>query len=160
MDVRRLRDELLQTQDAGGPRGQFTFGNNQTSISGAAVQDQVNALASFLVDVPSSIQRDLAVQFPAYRAVMLFSYLQDKWQVSQKLTVDFGVRHDFYPPATPRLKGGFSNYDPANNTLVVAGYGNNPDEPRPQDLLHRLRAARRLRLPPGSPRRSSAAASA
>ena len=66
------------------------------------------------------------MQFPAYRAVMLFSYLQDKWQVSQKLTVDFGVRHDFYPPATPRLKGGFSNYDPSNNTLVVAGYGNNP----------------------------------
>jgi hypothetical protein len=126
VDVRRLRDELLQTQDAGGPRGQFTFSNNQTSISGAAVNNQYNALASFLVDVPSSIQRDLAVQFPAYRAVMLFSYVQDKWQVSQKLTVDFGVRHDFYPPATPRLKGGFSNYDPANNTLVVAGYGNNP----------------------------------
>ena len=86
----------------------------------------MNGLASFLVDVPSSIQRDLAVQFPAYRAVMLFSYLQDKWQVSQKLTVDLGVRHDFYPPATPRLKGGFSNYDPSTNTLVVAGYGNNP----------------------------------
>jgi hypothetical protein len=31
VDVRRLRDELLQTQDAGGPRGQFSFGNNQTT---------------------------------------------------------------------------------------------------------------------------------
>ena len=57
---------------------------------------------------------------------MVFSYFQDKWQVSQKLTIDLGLRHDFYPPATPRLKGGFSNYDPSNNTLVVAGYGNNP----------------------------------
>jgi hypothetical protein len=126
VDVRRLRDELLQTQDAGGPRGQFTYGSNQTSTSGATVQAQVNGLASFLLDVPSSVQRDLAVQFPAYRAIMLFSYFQDKWQVSQKLTVDFGIRHDFYPPATPRLKGGFSNYDPATNSLVVAGYGNNP----------------------------------
>jgi hypothetical protein len=126
VDVRRLRDELLQTQDAGGPRGQFNFGNNQTSISGATTQAQVNSLASFLVDVPSSVQRDLAVQFPAYRAWMMFSYFQDKWQVSQKLTIDLGLRHDFYPPATPRLKGGFSNYDPSNNTLVVAGYGNNP----------------------------------
>jgi hypothetical protein len=126
VDVRRLRDELLQTQDAGGPRGEFVFGNNQTSIQGAAVQAQVNALASFLLDTPSNVQRDLAVQFPAYRAWMVFSYLQDKWQVSQKLTIDLGLRHDFYPPATPRLKGGFSNYDPSNNTLVVAGYGNNP----------------------------------
>ncbi len=126
VDLRRLRDELLQTQDAGGPRGEFVFGNNQTSMQGAAVQAQVNGLASFLLDVPSTVQRDLAVQFPAYRAWMLFSYLQDKWQVSQKLTIDLGLRHDFYPPATPRLKGGFSNYDPATNSLVVAGYGNNP----------------------------------
>lgn len=126
LDVRRLRDELLQTQDAGGSRGEFQFGNNQTSTPGAAVGNQVNPLASFLLDTPSLVQRDLAVLFPAYRAVMVFSYLQDKWQVSQKLTVDFGVRHDFYPPATPRLKGGFSNYDPANNNLLVAGYGSNP----------------------------------
>lgn len=132
VDVRRLRDELLQTQDAGGPRGEFVFGNNQTAlpaspgVTASTVQAQVNGLASFLLDTPSNVQRDLAVQFPAYRAWMVFSYLQDKWQVSQRLTIDLGLRHDFYPPATPRLKGGFSNYDPSNNTLVVAGYGDNP----------------------------------
>ena len=37
-----------------------------------------------------------------------------------------GLRHDFYPPVTPRLQGGFSNYDSATNSLVVAGYGDNP----------------------------------
>jgi hypothetical protein len=126
VDVRRLRDELLQTQDAGGPRGEFVFGSQQTSTSGATVQAQVNGLASFLLDAPNTVRRDLAVQFPSYRAWMVFSYLQDKWQVSQKLTIDLGLRHDFYPPATPRLKGGFSNYDPDNNSLVVAGFGNNP----------------------------------
>jgi hypothetical protein len=126
VDIRRLRDELLQTQDAGGPRGEFVFQNNQTSAPGATVGAQVNPLASLLLDAPQNVQRDLAVQFPAYRAWMVFSYFQDKWQVSQKLTIDLGLRHDFYPPATPRLKGGFSNYDPSNNTLVVAGYGNNP----------------------------------
>jgi carboxypeptidase family protein len=126
VDVRRLRDELLQTQDAGGPRGEYQFRNNQTSTPGAPVLDQVNSASSFLLDVPSLFQRDLAVVFPAYRAVMLFSHIQDKWQISQKLTLDLGLRHDFYPPATPRLPGGFSNYDPSNNTLVVAGIGNNP----------------------------------
>ena len=126
LDVRRLRDELLQTQDAGGPRGEWLFRNNQTSIPGAAVLDQANSMASFLLDIPSQFQRDLAIAFPAYRAVMLFSYVQDKWQVTPKMTLDFGLRHDFYPPATPRLPGGFSNYDYSNNTLVVAGIGNNP----------------------------------
>jgi hypothetical protein len=67
-DIRRLRDELLQTQDAGGPRGEYQFRNNQTSIPGAAVLDQANALASLLLDVPSRFRRDLAVAFPAWRA--------------------------------------------------------------------------------------------
>ncbi len=124
-DLRRLRDELLQTQDAGGPRGEFVFGNNQSSAPGGAVLAQVNGLASFLLDSPGTVQRDLAIAFPAYRAWMLFTYIQDKWQVSPKLTIDLGVRHDYYPPATPRLPGGFSNYDPATNSLIVAGYGSN-----------------------------------
>lgn len=125
-DVRRLRDELLQTQDAGGPRGEFQYRNQQTSTPGGAVLDQANSLASFLLDIPQTMRRDLAIMFPAYRSTMLFTYIQDKWQVTPKLTVDLGLRHDFYPPATPRLAGGFVNYDPSNNTLVVAGYGGNP----------------------------------
>jgi hypothetical protein len=125
-DIRRLRDELLQTQDAGGPRGQISFGSNQTSITGKKVQDQANALASMLVDAPYQLQRDLAIVFPAYRATMLFAYVQDKWTVTPKLTLDIGLRWEFYPPATPRLKGGFSNYDPSTNSWNVAGYGSIP----------------------------------
>jgi hypothetical protein len=86
----------------------------------------VNGLASFLVDVPNTFRRDLSVQFPTNRLTTLFTYLQDKWQVSQKLTLDIGLRHDFYPPGTPRLKGGWSNYDPTTNTFHVAGYGDTP----------------------------------
>ncbi len=125
-DARRIRDELLQTQDQGGPRGIYRFRNNQTSIPGAAMLDQANAFASFLLDVPNDFGRDLAVAFPAYRATALFTYIQDKWQVTPKLTLDIGLRHEFWPPATPRLSGGFSNYDPSNNTLVLAGIGSNP----------------------------------
>jgi hypothetical protein len=125
-EVRRLREELLQTQNAGGARGEYQFRNNQTSIAGAAVLDQVNSMASFLLDVPSTFQRDLSGTFPSQRAIMLFTYVQDKWQATPKLTVDLGLRHDFYPPVTPRLAGGFSNYDAATNSLVVAGFGNNP----------------------------------
>jgi hypothetical protein len=125
-DLRRDREELLQTQDAGGPRGEFQFRDNQTSTPGATVLDQVNGLASFLLDTPNTLRRDLSVQFPTNRVWMLFTYLQDKWQVSQKLTVDLGIRHDYYPPNTPRLKGGWSNYNFNTNTFQVAGYGDIP----------------------------------
>ncbi len=46
--------------------------------------------------------------------------------MTPKLTVDLGVRWEFYPPATPQFAGGFSNYDPTTNNLVLAGVGNNP----------------------------------
>ena len=48
--------------------------------------------------------------------------------VTPKLSADIGVRWEFYPPATPVAKGGFSNYNPTDNTLVVSGIGNNPDD--------------------------------
>ncbi|MFZ0593545.1 MAG: TonB-dependent receptor, partial [Bryobacteraceae bacterium] len=55
-----------------------------------------------------------------------FSFVQDKWVVTPKLTLDLGVRWEVYPPFTPQFAGGFSNYNPLNNSLVVAGVGGNP----------------------------------
>jgi hypothetical protein len=123
-DYRRLRDDLLQTQTIN-PRGLYTFDTAQSSIPGAKT-GIANNMASFLLDMPSSAGRDLAIYFPAMRGHQFFAFVQDKWQASAKLTLDFGLRWEFYPPPTPRLKAGFSNYDWINNQLVVAGVGDNP----------------------------------
>jgi Carboxypeptidase regulatory-like domain len=125
VDLRRVRDDLLQDQTFG-PRGVYTFSTNQTSVPGATTSF-ANDLASFLLDSPSQAGRDVNTYFPAYRQWWFFAYGGDKWVVTPKLTIDLGLRWEFYPPATPRFSGGFSNYDPANNTLVVAGVGSNPD---------------------------------
>ena len=124
IDVRRIRDDLRQTQTYS-PRGRYSYGNSTTSISGAATSFG-NNLAGFLLDLPTSVGRDLLIGTPAYRAWETFAFVQDKWTVTPKLTVDFGVRWEFYPPGTPASKGGFSNYDPSTNSLVVAGIGSNP----------------------------------
>jgi hypothetical protein len=124
VDLRRVRDDLLQDQTFS-PRGAYTFQNAQTSQSGANT-NSANNVASFLLDVPSQAGRDLNTFFPAYRQWWFFAFASDKWQATPKLTVDLGVRWEFYPPATPRIAGGFSNYDPVNNNLVIAGVGGNP----------------------------------
>jgi hypothetical protein len=85
-----------------------------------------NNFASFDAGFPSQVGRDLAIVFPAYREWQVFAYLNDKWQVKPKLTLNLGVRWEFYPPGTPHFPGGFSNYDPTTNNLVVAGVGGNP----------------------------------
>ena len=124
VDLRRVRDDLLQDQTFS-PRGAFTFSDLQTSESGAKT-NIANDMASFLLDQPSQTGRDLNTFFPAYRQWWFFAYAGDKWQASPKMTIDYGLRWEFYPPATPRHAGGFSNYNPANNTLVIAGVGGNP----------------------------------
>lgn len=129
VDLRRIRDALLQEQTFS-PRGLYTFNDGQTALNtgaGASKTSFTNDFASFLLDVPGQAGRDLATFFPNYRATQFFAFVQDKWLVTPKFSADLGLRWEFYPPATPAAKGGFSNYNPANNTLVVSGIGANPD---------------------------------
>ena len=124
-DVRRVHDDLLQDQTFS-PRGAYTFSDSQTSSSQAAGTALSNFIASFLLQQPSQVGRDLNTFFPRYRQWWIFAFASDKWQATPKLTLDLGVRWDFYPPATPVARGGFSNYDPVNDQLVLAGLGSNP----------------------------------
>lgn len=125
-DIRRIRDDLSQSQDVGGVRGEFRFRPGTTALRDGPPTSSANAFASFLLDIPNSYARDLTVFVPAYRQTQLFFYGQDKWQVTSKLTLDIGLRWELYPPATPHHSGGFSNYDPNTNSLILAGLGNNP----------------------------------
>jgi hypothetical protein len=127
-EFRKNRDFLLQVQDQGGTRGQYIFGASQTAIpsDSAAINGIANSFASFLLDAPRSVGRDLTViDEPGTKHSAIFSFINDKWQVSKRLTVDLGLRHEFYTPHTGIVKkGGLSNYDITNNTLQVSGYGN------------------------------------
>ena len=126
VDLRRVRDDLLQDQTFS-PRGVFMFADSQTSdASNTGGTNIANDIASLLLSQPAQVGRDLNTFFPCYRQWWFFAFGADKWQMSPKLTVDLGVRWEFYPPATPRIAGGFSNYNPADNTLVLAGLGSNP----------------------------------
>jgi Carboxypeptidase regulatory-like domain/TonB dependent receptor-like, beta-barrel len=126
-DMRHNRDFLLQTQDNGGPRGQFQFRGSQTATPSDTLAQAgfANAFAAFLLDWPSRVNRDLKVVDPGVRQNAFFTFIQDKWAVSKQLTIDLGLRHEYYTPFIGLVdQGGLSNYDPATNTLQVAGFTN------------------------------------
>jgi hypothetical protein len=128
-DVRHNRDFLLQVLDFGGSRGEYIFSAAQTGspTDAASLNGYANAFASFLLDMPSTVRRDLRVINPGTQHWAAFTFIHDKWQVSPKLTVDLGLRHEFYTPMVGlEDQGGLSNYDPTTNTLRVAGYGSTP----------------------------------
>lgn len=126
-EYRRNRDFLLQVQDNGGTRGRYIFGGAQTALPGntAAINGLGNAFAAFLLDVPNSVGRDLTViDEPGTRHWAVFTFANDKWQVNKRLTLDLGLRHEFYRPHTGIVeRGGLSNYNINNNTLEVTGFG-------------------------------------
>jgi hypothetical protein len=146
-EIRRIRDDLLQTQTVN-PRGRFGFSQAQTGSDKDSNRSFTNSFASFLLDVPSGAGRDYPVIFPAYRAWQFYAFVQDKWVPTPKLTVDIGLRWEFYPPATPAHTAGFSQFNPVNDTLVIAGVGGNPSdlglEKHFKDFAPRLGIAYRL----------------
>jgi hypothetical protein len=84
-------------------------------------------MASFLLDRPSSVARDLVVADPGTQHWAVFTFIHDRWQVTPKLTLDLGLRHEYYTPFVGlQDQGGLSNFDPETNTLRIAGYGNVP----------------------------------
>ncbi|GAC1420042.1 MAG: hypothetical protein NVSMB62_13540 [Acidobacteriaceae bacterium] len=126
-ELRRVRDDLTQGQTFS-PRGIFRYRDGQTGLNVSGNKTGfANDFASFLLDLPSQVGRDLNVHSASWRQTLYFGFAQDTWVVTQRLTLTYGLRWELYPPAVPSSKGGFSNYDPATNTLQVSGYGNVPN---------------------------------
>jgi Carboxypeptidase regulatory-like domain len=128
VDYHRWRDDLLLV---GYPPGYFGFAAGTTSLNvanlpagtKAPANGFANQFASFLLGTPDSVQRGYANVFPALRQNQIFLYGGDKWQASPRLTVNLGLRWEYYGPPTPHFAGGFSNYVASSNTLQLAGIG-------------------------------------
>jgi carboxypeptidase family protein len=124
---RNNRDILLQTQDAGGPRGSFTFNSSGTGLPSESntLSGVANSMASFLLDWPNGVTRDLKViDQPGTKHWATAAFLHDKWQARSNVTVDLGLRWEYYTPLEGvEGKGTLANYDVATNTIRVAGYG-------------------------------------
>jgi hypothetical protein len=122
VDIRRTRNEDWSPHGQAF-QGQFNFDNGQTALNGDARTGFANAFASFLLDRPNVFGRDVSPGVPSRHELLSQFYFQDKWQVSHKLTLDLGLRYEYWPSAHPRSPGGFSYYNPVNNTLELAGIG-------------------------------------
>ncbi|HET7219109.1 MAG TPA: TonB-dependent receptor [Vicinamibacterales bacterium] len=128
---RHNRDMLLQTQDVGGSRGLFNFNASGTGVptDTASLSGVANSFASFLLDWPNGVTRDLKViDEPGTQHAATFLFVHDKWQARHNVTVDLGLRWEYYTPLQGlEGPGSLSNYDPSANTLRVSGYGDTSD---------------------------------
>ncbi len=133
-DFVRYRNDRFQVQGSGGfgGRGTFVFGPTITeNYLGAAggsplgpYGTTVNAFADFMLGDPVETDRAQILLSPTMRQSHIDGFIQDAYKVTPKLTVNIGIRYDFYEAAKVRYAGGASNYEPSTNSLLIAGYGN------------------------------------
>ena len=144
-------DVLLQTQDAGGPRGNFNFNTSGTGVpSESASLGVANSFASFLLDWPNGVQRDLKViDQPGTKHWA--TVLVRARQVAGALQRHRGPRPPMgvlQPAGGHRGAGTLANYDPATNTIRVAGYGDTDQRREREEDVPELRAADRRVVAP------------
>jgi hypothetical protein len=122
------RQEMNHYQPAGtwGPRGGFSFAGGVTGLSGGAATNQYNALAAFLLGLPSSEGKSIPTTDEMRTRQWNYGfYFRDRWQVSRDLTLNLGVRYEYYPMVT-RDVGGVGRYDWTTNQVIIGGYGSVP----------------------------------
>lgn len=109
-----------------GPQGGFGFTGGTTALNGGAAPNLFNSAATFLLGLSSFTGRNLQVpDVLTTRTSFLGFYVQDKWQVSPKLSLSMGLRWEYYPFPT-RADRGLERYDFATNRMSVCGVGNIP----------------------------------
>jgi hypothetical protein len=119
----------FQPQTAYGPRGGFSFaGGGVTALRAGTAPNLNNSFAEFLLGMPDGLGKDL--QFVNPSAVRMPSwgiYARDQWQVTRKLTINYGMRYEYYPFATRDHRGG-ERYDPDLDKVLIGGLGSVPTD--------------------------------
>jgi hypothetical protein len=109
-----------------GPRGYLGFNGQETALKGGAAPNQFNAYGAFLLGLSDDAEKSLQYILSTGREWQFGGYVRDRWQVTRNLTVNIGLRYEFYPLMT-RAASGIERYDPNTNNVYLGGRGTTPE---------------------------------
>jgi hypothetical protein len=109
------------------PRGSFTFNGNATRTFGTGSQTAnfYNQYAQFLLGLVSNAGKSYQYELFTAREWQHAMYLRDRWTVSEKLTLDLGVRWEYYP-IMRRADRQIEMLDLRTLDVLIGGVAGNP----------------------------------
>ena len=112
----------------GGASGGFQFTQGVTQVPGGPAANRDNTFAAFLLGLPQAMGRTLQIPDQLQLRSNFYSgYIQDRWMITPKLTMTYGVRWE-YLPLPHRPDRGVEFYNRDNNTIMLCGYGSQPSD--------------------------------
>jgi len=123
-EARRLELNHWQPETAN-PRGLITIGAGVTATQGQTTRAP-NNYAAALLGLVSSYGKSLQYYEMKTREWQLAWYVRDNWRVSRKVTVNLGLRYEYYPLIN-RGDRGIERWDPATNIVYFGGLGGTPE---------------------------------
>ncbi len=111
-----------------GASGGFRFDGGPTALRGGPSINAYNTYAAFLLGLPVNLGRiDQVPDEYALRAWLHSYYIRDRWNVTHRLTLSYGMRYEYFPVPT-RPDRGIERYDPTTNKMLVCGVGQVPKD--------------------------------
>ena len=105
------------------PRGEYIFTGALTASNPNNTGTSGDALADFLLGLPQDTSRTVGFAQSYLRENTYAGYFQDDWRVSPGLTINLGVRYEYYAP-----------FSDARNQLLNLNYSALPNAPALQTV--------------------------
>jgi Carboxypeptidase regulatory-like domain/TonB dependent receptor-like, beta-barrel len=125
-DFIRLRLNHWQPE-VSNPRGALTFNTGVTGTPGYAGVGGWNAYAGFLLGQIGSYTKSVQFEELSGRENQFGVYVADRWQASPKLTLNLGLRYEYYPLMS-RQNRGIELLDYNTFNVKLGGLGGNPQD--------------------------------
>ncbi|MCW5964734.1 MAG: TonB-dependent receptor [Bryobacterales bacterium] len=111
-----------------GPRGGFNFAGGITGLNGGPAPNQFNSLGGFLLGLPNTLGKSIPTSdFMRTRLWNMGFYFRDRWEVSRSVTLNLGMRWEYYP-MVERDTRGVERYDWTTNQMLIGGVGSTPTD--------------------------------
>jgi len=129
LDLDRQHMNHWQPEVGGyGPRAGFNFNGGVTALRGGTAPNRFNAYGEFLLGMPQDFGKSRQEEhLMSTRNWAQALYFRDQWQATRNLTLNYGVRWEYYPFAT-RAHRGLERYDLGINRVLIGGVGAVPQD--------------------------------